>query len=113
MTYQSVGSHLVSRCLTRGALNATLSRMTDNSAAPAAPAPAPTTAPKQKLVAGLLGIFLGSLGVHSFYLGKTGKGIIQILVTFVTFGIGALWGFIEGILILVNGGTDANGVELV
>jgi len=87
--------------------------MTENTAAPAAPAPAPTSAPKQKLVAGLLGVFLGSLGVHSFYLGKTGKGIIQIIVSIVTLGIGALWGFIEGIIILVKGGTDANGVELV
>ena len=85
-----------------------LPRMTENNAAAAA-----TEAPKQKLVAGLLGIFLGSLGVHSFYLGKTGKGILQIVVTFVTFGVGALWGFIEGIIILVKGGTDKNGVELV
>ena len=87
--------------------------MTEYNTAPAAPGIAPTDAPKQKLVAGLLGIFLGSIGVHSFYLGKTGKGIAQILVTFVTFGIGALWGFIEGIIILVNGGTDKNGVPLV
>jgi len=65
------------------------------------------------MVAGLLGIFLGSLGVHSFYLGKTGKGIIQIIVTCVTFGIVVLWGFIEGIMILVNGGSDAVGNELV
>ena len=86
-----------------------LPRMTENNAAPAAP----ETQPKQKIVAGLLGIFLGSLGIHSFYLGKTGKGVLQIVVTFVTFGIGALWGFIEGIIILVKGGTDANGNELV
>lgn len=87
--------------------------MTENNTAPAAPAPAPTTAPKSKVVAGVLGILLGSLGVHSFYLGKTGKGILQIIVSIVTFGIGALWGFIEGIIILVKGGTDKNGVELV
>lgn len=87
--------------------------MTENAPAPAAPAPAPTSEPKQKLVAGLLGILLGGFGVHSFYLGKTGKGIVQIIVTFVTFGFGALWGFIEGIILLVNGGTDKNGVPLV
>ena len=51
--------------------------------------------------------------MHSFYLGKTGKGIIQIIVTAVTFGVGALWGFIEGIISLVKGGTDKDGVELV
>jgi len=70
-------------------------------------------APKTKLVAGLLGIFLGSIGIHKFYLGDSKAGIIRIVVTVVTFGIGGIWGFIEGIMLLVNGGTDANGVELV
>ena len=68
--------------------------------------------PKSRLTAGLLGIFLGGFGVHNFYLGYTGKAIAQILLTF-CFGIGAIWGFIEGILILV--GTidkDADGNPL-
>ena len=67
---------------------------------------------KSRLTAGLLGIFLGGFGVHNFYLGYTGKAIAQILLTF-CFGIGAIWGFIEGILILV--GTidkDADGNPL-
>ena len=67
---------------------------------------------KSRLTAGLLGIFLGGFGVHNFYLGYTGKGIAQILLTF-CFGIGAIWGLIEGILILV--GTidkDADGNPL-
>ena len=66
------------------------------------PAGAISTAEKSKLAAGLLGIFLGGLGVHRFYLGYTGIGIAQIIVTFVTFGFGGLWGFIEGILILAG-----------
>jgi len=74
---------------------------------------APQSKPKEKLIAGLLGIFLGGFGVHSFYLGFTSKGIIQILVTFLTCGLGSIWGFIEGILYLVNGGTDAAGNQLV
>ena len=57
---------------------------------------------KNKLVAGLLGIFLGAYGVHNFYLGYVGKGIAQIFVTIFTCGIGSLWGFIEGILILTG-----------
>ena len=57
---------------------------------------------KSKVVAGLLGIFLGGWGIHNFYLGNTNRGIIQIVVTIVTCGIGALWGFIEGILILTG-----------
>lgn len=68
---------------------------------------------KSKLAAGLLGIFLGGIGVHSFYLGYTGKGVAQIVVTCVTCGIGSLWGFIEGILILCGQITvDANNVPL-
>lgn len=69
--------------------------------------------PKSKLVAGLLGIFLGGWGVHNFYLGYTKKGILQIVLTLVTCGVAALWGFIEGILILCgNINTDANGNRL-
>ena len=68
---------------------------------------------KSKLTAGLLGIFLGGLGIHNFYLGNSGKGAIQIVVTLVTCGMGSLWGFIEGILILCGRiHTDASGAEL-
>ncbi len=73
-----------------------------------------TKSSKSKLVAGLLGIFLGSVGVHRFYLGYIGIGVVQIIVTLVTCGIGSLWGFIEGILILCGKSitTDAEGNEL-
>ena len=68
---------------------------------------------KSKIVAGILGILFGSIGVHNFYLGNTKRGIIQIIVTLFTFGLGGIWGFVEGILILVgNISTDANGVPL-
>lgn len=68
---------------------------------------------KSKMAAGLLGIFLGGWGIHNFYLGYTGKGIAQILVTLLTCGIGSLWGLIEGIMILAGSiTTDANGVPL-
>ena len=67
---------------------------------------------KSKLVAGLLGILV-PFGVHSFYLGDTKKGVIQLLVTIFTCGIASLWSFIEGILILVgNISTDAEGRPL-
>ena len=84
------------------------------------PAPAYGMAPydpqaKSKLAAGLLGIFLGGFGVHRFYLGFTKIGIIQIVVTIFTCGIGSLWGFVEGILYLVGSNgytTDATGRPL-
>jgi TM2 domain-containing membrane protein YozV/RNA polymerase subunit RPABC4/transcription elongation factor Spt4 len=69
---------------------------------------------KSKLAAGLLGIFLGYMGFHRFYLGYVGIGIAQIVVTLLTFGIGGLWGFIEGILILTGTiNQDADGHPLV
>ncbi len=69
---------------------------------------------RSKLIAGLLGIFLGYWGVHNFYLGKTGRAIAQLAVTLITFGIGGIWGFIEGILILCDRiTTDGDGNPLL
>ena len=70
---------------------------------------------KSRLVAGLLGIFLGGLGIHRFYLGFTSIGVAQIIVSIFTFGIGSLWGFIEGIMILAKSASfmyDAQGKPL-
>lgn len=76
---------------------------------------------KSKMAAGLLGIFLGGLGIHNFYLGYTGKAIAQLLISLLSLGflaiISGIWGLIEGILILTaKPGTpwslDARGVPL-
>jgi TM2 domain-containing membrane protein YozV len=67
---------------------------------------------KQKIVAGLLQLFLGGFGVGRFYTGHTGMAIAQIAVTFLTCGLGALWPFIDGILMLTGNVTDANGRPL-
>lgn len=84
---------------------------------------------KSKLAAALLGIFLGGFGVHNFYLGFREKGKIQLIgmlisIVLMLIVIGSLtatilgiWGFVEGILILVSKpGTkwhrDALGNEL-
>lgn len=67
---------------------------------------------KSKMTAGLLGIFLGGLGIHNFYLGYTGKAIAQIVLS-LCFGVGAIWGLIEGIMILTGSiNKDANGIPL-
>lgn len=59
------------------------------------------TGTKSKLVAGLLQLFVGFFGIGRFYLGFTGLGILQIVVTVLSCGIGgAIWGFVDGILIL-------------
>ena len=70
---------------------------------------------KSKATAGVLALLLGGLGIHRFYLGFTTIGVVQIAVTIVTCGIGAIWGFVEGILYLVGAGgftTDADGRPL-
>ena len=68
---------------------------------------------KSKLTAGLLGIFLGGLGIHNFYLGYTGKAIAQIVLSLCGFGIGGIWGLIEGIMILCGSiNKDAKGNPL-
>jgi TM2 domain-containing membrane protein YozV len=67
---------------------------------------------KSKIVAGLLGIFLGGFGVGRFYMGDTKTGVWQLVVSLVTCGLGGIWGFIDGILILVNGGVDGQGRPL-
>lgn len=72
---------------------------------------------KSKIAAGLFGIFFGAFGVHNFYLGYTGKAIAQLLITLLTFGVlsfvSAIWGLIEGILILTGDiDTDAKGNPL-
>lgn len=56
----------------------------------------------KKIVAGILGILIGGLGIHKFYLGYTKEGIIQIVITFVTCGAGAFLGLIEGIIYLTK-----------
>ena len=67
--------------------------------------PAPVGAEK-KLVAGLLGILLGGLGIHKFYLGHQKEGIIMLLASIIPCGLGFIItspiGIIEGILYLTK-----------
>ncbi|MDR0934777.1 MAG: TM2 domain-containing protein [Erysipelotrichaceae bacterium] len=59
---------------------------------------------KSAVAAGLLGILLGVYGVHNFYLGYKDKAIVQLILGLTIIGapISAIWGLIEGILILVG-----------
>ncbi len=60
------------------------------------------TQENKKVLAGILGIVLGGFGVHKFILGYTQEGIIQIVITIVTCGMGSIIGLIEGIIYLTK-----------
>jgi TM2 domain-containing membrane protein YozV len=66
----------------------------------------PTETSNKKMVAGLTGIFLGSLGIHKFVLGYTRAGVIMLVITLVTCGFGSivtgLIGLIEGIIYITK-----------
>ena len=65
----------------------------------------PTVSPKSKTTAALLSFFLGGLGIHRFYVGKVGTGILWFL-TIGLFGIGNL---IDFIVILCGNFKDKDG----
>lgn len=55
---------------------------------------------KSKVVAGVLGILLGGLGIHKFYMGKIGMGILYLVFCWTY--IPAIVGFVEGIIYLCS-----------
>ncbi len=86
---------------------------------------------RSRYAAAVYGIVLGAFGVHNFYLGHTGKAIGQLVITLVVYSsvggkllpaaiapvlapmLAGLWGFIEGVQILVGDRTtDAFGTPL-
>lgn len=72
---------------------------------------------KSKVAAGLLAIFLGSFGVHNFYLGYTNKAVAQLLITVLSCGalsfVSGTWALVEGIMILTGSiSVDAEGNAL-
>ena len=64
---------------------------------------------KLRIVAFLLCTFFGGLGVHRFYVGKVGTGILMLL----TLGGFGLWTLIDWIMILAGAFTDKQGKVLI
>lgn len=56
----------------------------------------------KKVLAGILALLLGSLGIHKFILGYIKEGVIQIVITFVTCGLAGIIPLIEGIIYLTK-----------
>jgi hypothetical protein len=75
---------------------------------PGVKAPQGNVSPKSRLVAALLAWFVGVLGVHRFYLGKTGTGLLML------FTLGGLWvwSFIDFVLIVGGDMKDKEGLPV-
>lgn len=66
------------------------------------------TSEKSNVVALLLCFFLGCFGIHRFYVGKVGTGILQL----VTLGGLGIWALIDFIMIVLQKFTDGEGNAL-
>lgn len=70
----------------------------------------PVLPPKSRVAYVLLAIFLGGLGIHNFYAGRTGCGVAQLLITLMSCGWGGivsgLWALVEACTV----STDGRGV---
>lgn len=83
-----------------------------------APPPNPNSYGKDvsgnKIAAGICGILLGALGIHKFILGYSKEGLIMLLVSILTCGIGAIpmgiIGFVEGIIYLTKSDSEFNRI---
>lgn len=74
------------------------------------PAPPPAGySDKYRLVAGVLQIVL-PFGTGRFYTGHTNIALAQLFTLFI--GVGVIWSLIDGVVLLVGGGTDAEGRKL-
>lgn len=85
-----------------GEAKETASEFTDN----AKEAFSSVTGENKKILAGVLAIILGSLGIHKFILGYKKEGIIMLVITLITCGIGgavtSIIGLVEGIIYLTK-----------
>ncbi len=71
--------------------------------------------PKSRVIAGILAILLGSMGIHQFYLGYTKKGLTHLLMFVFFLGwISQIWAIYEALTILTGRIThDGNGMPLI
>ena len=75
--------------------------------------PMPPDINSKKILCGVMGILLGGLGVHRFILGDTSGGIIRIVITIFTCGLGSIIGLIEGIIYLTKSDAEFYQIYMV
>ena len=66
--------------------------------------------PKSRLAYILLGLFLGGLGIHNFYAGYNGKGIAQLLMSILSFGVLTPVVWIWNIVEIITVTKDVKGI---
>jgi TM2 domain-containing membrane protein YozV len=71
--------------------------------------------PKLRLPTFLFAFFLGVLGIHRFYVGKTGSAIVMLILSLTVVGllITSVWNLIDWICILSGTFRDADGLKIV
>ncbi len=86
---------------------------------------APTLQGKNKIIAAVLCFVLGQIGIHRFYLGRVGSGILMCALTLIGWitsviyigsifiAVVAIWNIVDFIRILCNNLLDANGNKLI
>lgn len=63
----------------------------------------------KRVLCGVMGLLLGGFGIHRFVIGDVTGGILRIVISVVTCGLGGMIGFIEGIIYLTK--TDEQFVQ--
>ena len=83
-----------------------------------------TVSDKSKVAAALLCFFLGGLGIHRFYLGQVGSGVVMLILSvvgwltvgfiigFIPLGVVGIWWIIDFIRVLCNSLVDRDGRRL-
>ncbi len=69
--------------------------------------------PKSRLAYILLAVFLGSLGIHNFYAGYTGRGIAQLLISLLSFSLLSLFVWIWALVEACTVTKDAKDVPFI
>jgi len=63
----------------------------------------------KRVLCGVMGLLLGGFGIHRFVIGDVTGGILRIVISVVTCGLGGMIGFIEGIIYLTK--TDEQFIK--